>query len=61
MNFKAVWGFDPDEALQAQNAFRNSLAAPAEANEIDRDAQDEGLIPRGQASQIYELQRMFRF
>lgn len=57
MAFKDVWGFDPDEAAQAQARFRQGggdQSADAGAHELD------GLFPPDPWSQIYELRRMFR-
>jgi hypothetical protein len=61
MNFKAVWGFDPEEALRVQNAFRMFHASADDAaGDMDLESQDRLRIPRGRDSQIRELQRMFR-
>jgi len=60
MSFTGVWGFDPDEALRVQNAFRRSVATAADADEIVRDLDDEAAIPRSRVSQVDELQRLFQ-
>jgi hypothetical protein len=60
MSFRGVWGFDPDEALRVQNAFRRSIATANDADEIIRDPRGEATIPRSRASQVHELQRLFR-
>ena len=59
MSFRAVWGFDPDEALRVQNALRRSIATANDADEIVRGSHDEAAIPRSRASQVDELQRLF--
>ena len=69
MSFEAAWGFDPEKVLRAQNLFQqvSDGISHSEANVgkvdgtelITIDPQD-ARIPRGAASQIYELKRMFR-
>jgi hypothetical protein len=59
--FKAVWGFDPEEALRAQNAFRQD-SVPASDTALAQDdgtADNELRIPVGPVSQILELRRVF--
>jgi hypothetical protein len=60
--FKAVWGFDPEEALRAQNAFRRASVPGSDvsAEEIDREPDDELRIPQTENSQVNELHRIFR-
>lgn len=59
--FKAVWGFDPEEALRAQNAFRQDSMPGFDAalEDIDQSAQ-QLRIPPTEDLQVYELHRMFR-
>jgi len=61
MMFKAVWGFDPEEALRAQNAFRDFSVpgSDASAEEIDCNS-DELRIPAAGDSEVYELHRLFQ-
>jgi len=66
MNFKAVWGFDPEASLQAQDAFRLIMAGnggPVEETSEDlndNNFRDALRIPLNRDAQINELQRMFR-
>lgn len=58
--FKAVWGFDPEEVLRAQNAFGQGSVRGFEAAEQETDASAEQLrIPPTEDLQVYELYRMF--
>jgi hypothetical protein len=67
MSFEAAWGFDPEKVLRAQRLFQrvSEDAISAKVEEVGTtelitiDPQD-AKIPRGAASQIYELRRMFR-
>ena len=61
MMFKVVWGFDPEEALRAQNAFRDFSVpgSKASAEEVDRNP-DELRIPAAEDSQVRELHRLFQ-
>jgi hypothetical protein len=56
MSFKAVWGFDPEEVMKAQQTSRENREEPVAEDELD------GLTvtPYGDDAQIYELRRMFR-
>ena len=59
--FEAVWGFDPEEALRAQNAFRQDSVAGSDTAlaQDDGTADSELRIPAGPVSQILELHRIF--
>lgn len=58
MASEAVWGFDPDEVLRANQSL---LAPPEEApSELERERDRCARIPGSSDSQIYELRRMFR-
>jgi hypothetical protein len=59
--FKAVWGFDPEEALRAQNAFRQTSVRGVNASldELERESDDELRIPQAEDLQVCELHRMF--
>lgn len=58
MSFKSVWGFDPDEASNAQRMFRGEL----ETDDLAYNAEEEraARIPSDMYAQVYELRRMYR-
>ena len=67
MSFEAAWGFDPEKVLRAQRLFQrvSEDAISAKVEEVDNIelitiVSQDAKIPRGAASQIYELKRMFR-
>jgi hypothetical protein len=69
MSFEAAWGFDPEKVLRAQQLFQQVSDATNPDAINDRETGEVELvvidprdvrIPRGAASQIYELKRMFR-
>lgn len=62
MSFEAVWGFDPEEALRAQNRFRHRSVPRCEVwvEEVDLKGYDQVKIPQSKDSQVYELRRLFR-
>ena len=58
MSFKSVWGFDPEEAIQAQRRFRGEIGTlEFTYNSVEQQA---AKIPPDVQSQIAELFRMFR-
>lgn len=58
--FKAVWGFDPEEVLRAQNAFRQGSVPGFDAAVQKTDPSAQQLrIPPTEDLQVYELYRMF--
>ena len=58
MSFKAVWGFDPDEVIKAQRAWR---AEPDIRESMSNEMEEHAArVPVDVYSQIYELRRMFR-
>ena len=60
MLFKGVWGFDPEEALRAQNRFRKTGGSERGGLvEIDCNPCNELRIPETRDLQVSELQRMF--
>lgn len=61
MLFKGVWGFDPEEALRAQNRFRQTGMSESigPVEEIHCKACNEARIPPTRDLQVSELQRMF--
>ena len=60
MSFEAVWGFDPDQVLKAQNVFRREFVPESGGHQDEGDDIAEVRIPRSDADQLYELRRMFR-
>jgi hypothetical protein len=57
MSFKSVWGFDPEEAFQAQLEFRAGLGIQESGyNFVEEQAAQ---IPPDVRSQIDELWRLF--
>jgi hypothetical protein len=60
MLFKGVWGFDPEEALRAQNRFRQTHVSECGGLvEIDCNHCNELRIPETRDLQVSELLRMF--
>jgi len=57
MTIKSVWGFDPEEAIQAQQSFRGRIS-PQEFSYSSLD-EEAAQIPTDTYSQIEELFRMF--
>ena len=57
MSFKSVWGFDPDEAFQAQYLFRRKLGT--EESGFDSVEEKAVQIPPDFRSQIAELWRLY--
>jgi len=61
MSFEAVWGFDPERVLQAQNLFQKEFVLEAGKDQVELgDGVQEVRIPGSVAAQLYELRRMFR-
>ena len=63
MSFEAVWGFDPEKAMEAQEMFQRALVQRSEwsGNERSWDIDSENVgIPKSPESQVDELRRMFR-
>ena len=61
MSFKAVWGFDPDEVLKAQQMFVQLPAYAPNEEEAGGDSATESIVmPTGRDSQVCELRRVFR-
>jgi len=58
MAFKAVWGFDPDEALRAQSLRRSQC--DTEDSMYNAAEEHAARIPLDFHAQIYELRRIFR-
>lgn len=58
MGLKEVWGFDPDEAAKAQNAFRGVSEAQSSPESVAENLMAR--IPANVEAQIYELRRIFR-
>ena len=58
MSFDSVWGFDPEEAIKAQDLVR----AERETDSFSYNADDQraARMPSDEDSQIYELRRMYR-
>jgi hypothetical protein len=58
MSFESTWGFNPDEAIEAET----SRGSEEEADDFPYSAAEEraARIPSDEAGQIYELRRMFR-
>jgi len=57
MSFKSVWGFDPEEAFQAQLRFRRTLGVQESGYNFAE--QQAAQIPPDVRSQIEELWRLF--
>jgi len=66
VSFEGAWGFDPESALQAQDAFRlvmggrDGLVEETIAGLNDDNFRGGAKVPVSRNAQIYELQRMFR-
>ena len=63
MGFKAVWGFDPEEVVQARKASRpeaDQRPGHEATPDLNLDVELGVKVPSGTAAQIYELRRMFR-
>jgi len=61
MSFEAVWGFDPERVLQAQNLLQNEFVLKAGKDQVEMgDGVQEVKIPESVDAQLYELRRMFR-
>jgi len=61
MSFEAVWGFDPDQVLKAQNLFRKEFVRESGGDQGDLDdGAREARIPLSDDAQLHELRRMFR-
>ena len=58
MSFDAVWGFDPDKAIQAQRVPPSGIET--EKFTYSAEEQRAARIPSDVHSQIYELRRMYR-
>ena len=58
MSFEAVWGFDPDKAIQAQGLPPSEM----EKDKFVYSAEEEraARIPSDLHAQVYELCRMYR-
>ena len=61
MSYEAVWGFDPEKALEAQKQLQNAHGEDASAEGCDSEQGAEDVrIAGGLIKQIYELRRLFR-
>ena len=58
MSFESVWGFNPDEAINAQGLVRGECETDRFAYNVAE--QRAARIPSDSDSQIYELRRMYR-
>jgi len=58
MSFEAVWGFDPDTAIQAQGVPPSEIET--EKFTYSAEEQRAARIPSDVHSQVYELRRMYR-
>jgi hypothetical protein len=58
MSFEAVWGFDPDRAIQAQGVPPSEIET--EKFTYSAEEQRAARIPSDVHSQVYELRRMYR-
>ena len=58
MSFEAVWGFDPDRAIQAQGVPPSDIET--EKFTYSAEEQRAARIPSDVHSQVYELRRMYR-
>ena len=58
MGYREVWGFDPDEAAQAQSRFRAILDGGGVWH--DRDEEINAVIPETVREQIHALEILFR-
>jgi len=58
MSFEAVWGFDPDKAMQAKGLTPSEI----KTDEVTYSAEEQraARIPSDVQSQVYELRRMHR-
>ncbi len=58
MSFEAVWGFDPDGAIQAQGLSLSEI----ETDKFTYSAEEQraARIPSDVHAQVYELRRMYR-
>ena len=59
MSFEAVWGFDPDKAIQAQGVPPSGIET--EKFTYSAGEQRAARIPSDVHSQVYELRRMYRW
>ena len=58
MSFEAVWGFDPDRAIQAQGVPPSEIETEKFTYSVEE--QRAARIPSDVHSQVYELRRMYR-
>ena len=58
MGFKAVWGFDPDEAIKAQQEFQRTLNGAKRTSEVKFEELAD--VPSSADAQILELRWLFR-
>lgn len=58
MSFKSMWGFDPEEAFNAQRAFLERIGGHECAYSLTEE--HTARIPSDVHSQIGELLRMYR-
>ena len=58
MSFEAVWGFDPDRAIQAEG----SSLSETETDKFTYSAEEQraARITSDAHAQVYELRRMYR-
>jgi hypothetical protein len=57
MSFEAVWGFDPDRAIQAQGVPPSEI----ETEKFTYSAEEQRAVRIPDVhSQVYELRRMYR-
>jgi hypothetical protein len=58
MSFEAVWGFDPDRAIQAKGSSTSEI----ETDKFSYSAEEQraARIPSDVHAQVYELRRMYR-
>ena len=58
MSFEAVWGFDPDRAIQAQGSSPSEIET--DKFTYSSEEQRAARIPSDVHAQVYELRRMYR-
>jgi len=58
MSFEAVWGFDPDRVIQAQDVRPSDIET--EKFTYSAEEQRAARIPSDVHAQVYELRRMYR-
>ena len=58
MSFEAVWGFDPDKAIQAESLPSSEIETDKFTYSVEE--QRAARIPSDLHAQVYELRRMYR-